>query len=382
MFATKKIYRFIGIIFLQLLIVEIILTVVLWHRYKYEHPVIKNYSNSFAIEFATLRLMDAIANEREETKIWKVVSDIPDWVIDDLKSIGGGVENAGNPTKVSRELGKLTISDNLLTFKLRPSTKLQLYALPSRNLKNLNPPQIFFPSGAFLTKDLKRWLKENALYEYQYTVNREGNRLTLPAIESNRKIVIVGDSVAFGIGVDDKHTSSSALQKLIGDTYQVINLGVGSYQADQIYNVARFSRHKSQETTLIYIACQNDFWGEHGFDVEEFKKVSGKFAALKGSGDYKDLIIILTPYVQFSHRKLLGDWPQSVLHVVNEGFKTQIPEIGRNYNYTSINLYHEIEKLKIEQKTPFAGLELFHDQGHFSAKGNEFIAQLIFEHIE
>jgi hypothetical protein len=56
-------------------------------------------------------------------------------------------------------------------------------------------------------------------------------------LDSHRdKIVILGDSVAWGYGVDDTETLSSRLQdKLSGRRLQVVNMAVAGYGPDQEY---------------------------------------------------------------------------------------------------------------------------------------------------
>ena len=42
---------------------------------------------------------------------------------------------------------------------------------------------------------------------------------TVPYVKSDRQILLIGDSVAFGVGVDDEHTVASYLQKLTGGQF-------------------------------------------------------------------------------------------------------------------------------------------------------------------
>ena len=73
---------------------------------------------------------------------------------------------------------------------------------------------------------------------FAYRIDGNGHRRTLPAVSSDKELLMIGDSVTFGVGVNDAETAASQLQASLGDSYRVINTGVGGYTGQQAYTVA------------------------------------------------------------------------------------------------------------------------------------------------
>ena len=73
----------------------------------------------------------------------------------------------------------------------------------------------------------------------EVTTNSQGFRNTIPSINSERKILILGDSYTFGVYIADENTYSSQLSNLINKkyNYEVINAGYASgHNTDQQYS--------------------------------------------------------------------------------------------------------------------------------------------------
>lgn len=62
-----------------------------------------------------------------------------------------------------------------------------------------------------------------------------GKEFTGGKAPEKKRIVILGDSITFGYGLDEKATYPAMLQGLLGDSYEVINSGVVGYGIDQQY---------------------------------------------------------------------------------------------------------------------------------------------------
>jgi len=77
-------------------------------------------------------------------------------------------------------------------------------------------------------------------YDVSYNIGPEGFRRTIPDPEIGQRVYVLGDSFAFGWGVNDDETFSSRLAERQNDRVKVFNLGVDGYGITQIY--ARFSK--------------------------------------------------------------------------------------------------------------------------------------------
>lgn len=98
-------------------------------------------------------------------------------------------------------------------------------------------------------------------FRFYYTVNEYGYRgIPVPPAPDERRvrIVVLGDSYGFGIGVPDGEEFASVLRSELGDGFDVINLSVGGYGLTQeirrYYELGRMYRPQ----VVILQFCAND----------------------------------------------------------------------------------------------------------------------------
>ena len=297
--------------------------------------------------------------------------------VDALRSIGGLVENANNPTKVKKHEGPLTQLDSTLGYRLRPNVLISNHMIAPKNAGNIDPPVVSYPRNAKLLQILSKWLDQNSRLTYIYSTDDNGRRLTLPRVVSDRKIIIVGDSVAFGVGVSDEQTVASHLQNIVAKSnIQVINLGVGGYDANQAFEMAAQESHNASQAALVYIACQNDFMKDGEFDISGMETTIEKFIHLKQSANYQRLVIVLQSYMEFSFHHLLNKWPQSRIDKMREGFII-FDEISKKSPYDAVNWDSVVNRYNITHGSLFSGLSLYVDHIHLSNEGNRIMAKEI-----
>lgn len=93
-----------------------------------------------------------------------------------------------------------------------------------------------------------------------YTSNSLGFR-SEEIDQSKEHILIIGDSVAFGHGVNDNETVSHFLQQKISK-YQVLNLAVIGYSIDQYYLKLKKEIHRTKPKYIIPIIFSGNDWVE------------------------------------------------------------------------------------------------------------------------
>ncbi len=96
--------------------------------------------------------------------------------------------------------------------------------------------------------------------------------------KGERRIAVVGDSIAFGLGIyGDQETLSGQLQVLLADasnrgdlpsdiSYRVYNFGVPGYTAWDVHAVAKHLVEHYQVDWIVYVFCFNDFAPPHVVD--------------------------------------------------------------------------------------------------------------------
>lgn len=89
-------------------------------------------------------------------------------------------------------------------------------------------------------------------------INAAGLRGSEVRRDEPRRILVLGDSFAFGVGVDDDHTLAAQLGVLLGPAWEVLNGGVSGYSTDQ--EVLWFERLESlRPEIVVLVVCDNDF---------------------------------------------------------------------------------------------------------------------------
>lgn len=124
----------------------------------------------------------------------------------------------------------------------------------------LAPIAIHHPRDAKLPSELTRFFQDYGGAAHSLTTNAQGERTTLPALIGSKKVLVAGDSAAFGALVDDVNTLSSRLQAK-DSTRQYINLGVPDASAAQILCTLTeaMSRYRGQVDEIVYLYSEDDF---------------------------------------------------------------------------------------------------------------------------
>ncbi|HET7294237.1 MAG TPA: SGNH/GDSL hydrolase family protein [Vicinamibacteria bacterium] len=79
------------------------------------------------------------------------------------------------------------------------------------------------------------------------------------------RVLALGDSFVFGIGVDEEHTFTSRLESrlrdLTGQPHEVVNMGVAGYSTDQELLLFRERGLALSPDVVLLVVCDNDFEG-------------------------------------------------------------------------------------------------------------------------
>jgi lysophospholipase L1-like esterase len=252
----------------------------------------------------------------------------------------------------------------------KPNVRKTLTYLRSNLFNPLNPLDIFYDSARNLDPEIRRLIDTYGLRLVSITTNEQGERTTVPAVASYRKVIIAGDSVANGVGIDDSETISSQLQAL-DPSRQYVNLGIaGANAADIICALDKAARrYKSQIEELIYVYCQNDFTKKPEPYGTPEKVVSWLKDFVKTQGIAKVTVVyaphiynIVPQYTRFRGYK--GEHA----HTHSRERATLTALVGEaGFRYIDISDVALAEAARA--KTQFAALSVFSDHVHLSPYG-------------
>lgn len=98
-----------------------------------------------------------------------------------------------------------------------------------------------------------------------------GPEVTLRKPEGVVRVLVLGDSFAFGMGVEERHLFTTLLEGLLEDgspgrEFQVINLGVLGYATDQELILFQELGTRLMPDAVVLLMCDNDFLG----NVQDF----------------------------------------------------------------------------------------------------------------
>ena len=302
---------------------------------------------------------------------------LPGPILNELRALDAVVDGAGQSVQGSEHTTFLVHPDPRLGWMLRSDIRLSAFILHSPSALNLDPPVVYLRSDATPSPMLQRYLKTYTRQRYTCSTDADGFRTTVPHVRSPRKVLMVGDSVLFGIGVNDEATMASYLQQMVGPSLQVVNAGVGGYSGEQAADMAQQLTSHTHYDALIYIACQNDFMLKPGLSYSaQAQTVMRRFAALKASV-HGNLIVLLHTYLEYVADDMLYAWPNRVI-AKTERLRNDLPMIAREAGVAYVDWTDVVNEYKRQEGTIFAPFALYADHCHFSAAGNHLAAERLY----
>jgi lysophospholipase L1-like esterase len=304
-------------------------------------------------------------------KYHRVLEDIPKDVLGQLTSSRAILGNAGNPTKQPKHDTILVHPDPILGYALNPNTRIYANMLKTKQPFNLDPPVLHqLQPLEKLPPRIQEYINRESRLAYSYGIGDDGRRNTLPQVTAEKKILVIGDSVAFGVGLNDEQTIPSQLQQLIGDQYQVVNAGVGGYSGQQAFEMANKLSRQQHFDGLIYIACQNDFMGANG----EMEDVLIKLQSISDRFDNR-IIVILHTYLEYNARHILlgGGWNGTKINKTSS-LRQKTPIVARRMGFAYADWTNIVDQFRQREGSIFSPFALYVDHCHLSHRGSRLMA--------
>ncbi len=316
------------------------------------------------------------------------VLDLPGDVRAELTELGAVISNAGNPTENgARDHDTfLTRPDPRMGWVLRPGVEVEANVLRPRNPMNLDPPILYMPGRASLSARSRDWLRDKSRLRFRYSTNSSGRRSTVPIVDALRTLLVVGDSVAFGEGVNDSRTVASLLQGMLGTSVRVVNAGVGGYTGAQVLESARSALEDLAEDrgkgarfdALVYLSSQNDFMEDRERSYEAVaEEVYSGMAALRVGFSGK-MVTLQVSYLEFIVPDFLlaEGWSEKKMRRSQQLYEA-LPDIARRHGFAYVDWRELVRDAVRDNRSIFASAALYVDHGHLSPEGSRFVATAI-----
>jgi len=316
---------------------------------------------------------------------------IPDDIIDEIRQIGGIIDYAheyefGNilDLKFTKVIAKLTEECEVKIMK--PDLKLDAYILKTIKSFNYLSPILYLHKETAISKKLSEYIDENARISFNFSTNSQGYRVTLPKIQQDKKILIAGDSVAFGIGVDNDKTIASHLQKLVKKDYHVINSAIPGYSFATILMSLRRELKKNSYDKLIYIVCQNDFaiWDDNLINIKFVSHMTDELNKIKDNFP-EGIAIIYVPFIFYALSDIyLNDMPKEHIYYPRqyleetELIRDKLEIECRKKDFKFMDFTDVANKYLKDTGTIWSRFALYNDHTHLSSEGARLLAEEIY----
>jgi lysophospholipase L1-like esterase len=314
---------------------------------------------------------------------YKKVLSLPKDVLEELTQLNAAIENAGNPTNQPEHNTLAVIPDDELTYVLRPNTKMFVTILRSTKALNFDPPVLYLKhDDQFrMSERLRAYIKKESRLHYIYSTDSHGFRRTVPSVNSPEQVLIIGDSVPFGVGVADESTAASHLQRMVGERYRIINASVGGYDGQQAFLMAKKMSNKTKFAGLIYVACQNDFMGKDDW-IQEAQNVLAKIKSISERFN-NNIVVVLQTYMEYTLRDIFleNGWKQKRIEKTH-ALRSALPKICKEYGYGYYDSTEIVDDFLKVEKSIFSRFALYADHAHLSPLGNRLLAEELFKTIE
>jgi hypothetical protein len=252
---------------------------------------------------------------------------------------------------------------------MTPNLRKTAFYLRSNAFNPFDPITVFFDEGKPLDAPVAAFFDRYGTPPVTLSTNDVGERMTLPAIERPRKVLIAGDSVAFGAMVDDHDTIASQMQAR-DPARQYVNLGVAGVEAAQIVCrlEAAMRRYAGQVDELIYVYCENDFspklpYGKPEEVIEWLSALAAREAIDKVTVVFAPYIYTIAPEVSRFDGYPGGKFPARKKE--REALMQAVEAAG--FGWVDIGLL--AREAQTREKSEFALFALFVDHVHLSPQG-------------
>jgi lysophospholipase L1-like esterase len=211
------------------------------------------------------------------------------------------------------------------------------------------------------------------------TTDANGDRTTLPRSDAHPVVLVIGDSLAFGTGLDDDETLASVLQRRFPSA-RVVNASVPSGATRD--NLARL-RERLEEfgdrvVALVYFFCENDIdRGVPGSSVlapvNELTERHGVKARTLVYGQFlyrtaPEIVRATTErFEQVSDEELLAKMV----------FRREMEDSARELGFHVVDTWEIVQRYREQELSLFAGMALYVDHTHWSPRGTRLIADAV-----
>jgi hypothetical protein len=302
------------------------------------------------------------------------VSDI-EALLPAMKASGVGLGNSPFSELKTEEASVNTEKGPCLEQK--PNIRKKVSYLRTNLFNPFDQMSFFVDADRKLPAELEAFLDRYAFRVVGHTTNEFGERTTLPRVDSDRIVLVAGDSVANGLAIDDSETLSSQLQAA-DPSRRYINLGIARAAAADITCALdrAASRYHGKIEEVIYVLCENDF--DQGGKYSDPPELVAWLDEYRKRESVQRVELVVQPLIYNTVpevTRLRGhshyNWPT----FLDE--RTKVMELARAKGFGVVDFVDVTAEERLRGKSQFAPLALYVDHAHWSPAGVSRVADAL-----
>ncbi len=296
-------------------------------------------------------------------------------LVPDMLAAGVGMGNVPFKSELVNDAVSINTRDADACLEHKPRLAKYTTYIRTGDYDRFDPPSLFYDRDAELPANILAFIDTYGSHLSEFTTNADGERLTLPPVVADRKILIVGDSVAVGSMIGDSQTIASQMQRR-NSAAQYVNLGMnGAAAADAICQLRKAAeRYKGQVARIVYVYGENDFEPGSSFGTpEEVIAWLKDYAAENGVAD---ITIVFAPYI-YNIIPHLTRFPGSrgAKHERFPDESRRLAELTREAGFDYVSIGDVAVEEAAQRGTDFAVFSLFVDHAHLSEYGTSKLVE-------
>jgi hypothetical protein len=239
----------------------------------------------------------------------------------------------------------------------------------------LDPIVAFWDKDTKLDPEVAAFIERYHFRKVQLTTNEHGDRVTRPEVESERKVIVGGDSMANGVLLNDDETLASQLQAQDLER-QYINTGInGITPREVICAIERVvETYAGDVEELIYLYSENDFEPGDPFGTPE--EVVAWMQEFAREQDLKKVTVVYAPYFYNIIPQLTrfrGYRGQFFPHHSDE--RRRLADLVGDAGFRHVDFADIAREENDRAGTLFAAFALFVDATHYSRYGTSRLVE-------
>jgi hypothetical protein len=288
-------------------------------------------------------------------------------LVPELRANGVGMGNSPFKELKTEEAGVNTEEGGCVAQK--PNQDKSMSFLRSSLFNPFDQATYFYDRQRTMPPDVARFFGRYGFRTVHFRTNEHGERVTLPAVDSPRKVIVAGDSVANGVLLDDAETVASQLQAADPER-QYINLGVARAAAKDITCLLdrAAERYRGAIERIVYVFCENDFApGEPYGRPEELVAWLADFQRQQG---VRQVTLVYVPYIYNVVPEVTRIRGHSHFYFPTYGDeKRRLLDLSKAAGFAVVDFFEIADREAAAGGSQFAPLALYLDHTHLSPVG-------------